>query len=347
MHTYISIIMFFILFLLCFTTPVQSTKHDDDTNVLLKIKKQLGDPAVLGSWDIHGFNYCNFSFYLGSPPAHVETRCTTGTNRVNYLAINRLDAATAFPDAVCGLTELEYLNIDSMPGLYGPIPSCIGKLVHLTDVIIQDTSLSGSLPAFSIQTNLRTLILARNQLSGTIPKYFSVSPNLNFLNLDSNHLVGPIPLEIVLSPSTFFRLSNNNLTGEIPKCLGRFNFTIFDVKNNRLSGDASFLFGKQHNTGYIDLSNNDFEFDFSRVEFAVELNGFDLSHNKIYGKVPDSLASSRLWVINLSYNKLCGELPQGGIMWHFFADSFANNDCLCGNPLPPCIKQAPAPSPAF
>lgn len=94
------------------------------------------------------------------------------------------------------------------------------------------------------------------------------------------------------------------------------------------------------------MANNDFDFDLSNIEFSDKLRGFEINHNKIYGKVPDSFANATLlWYADLSFNRLCGELPKGGNMWRFDARVFANNQCLCGSPLPPCFSFAPAPAP--
>ncbi|KAJ3700762.1 hypothetical protein LUZ61_004467 [Rhynchospora tenuis] len=231
-----------------------------------------------------------------------------------------------------------------MPGLYGSIPSCITDLPNLHQLIILETSLSGSVPAFTNHPNLMTINLARNHLSDSIPSSLSTLPKLNYLDLSGNYLTGTIPPQLVHTSSPSLVLSSNNLTGELPKCYGWVDFSIIDVGNNQLSGDASFLFGKQKRAVNIVLANNAFEFDLSYVEFPDSLYGFDLSHNKIYGKVPDSLATAvGLWYPNLSFNKLCGELPQGGNMGRFSTAVFANNACLCGYPLPPCSTSAPAP----
>lgn len=60
----------------------------------------------------------------------------------------------------------------------------------------------------------------------------------------------------------------------------------------------------------------------------------------------DSFANAvGLWYPNLSFNRLCGALPQGGNMWRFNTEVFANNSCLFGSPLPPCFDSASAPIP--
>jgi hypothetical protein len=337
--------VFFLLFLLSCTSSVSVSSKKNDETVLLKIKKQLGNPHGLRWW-VEGFDYCDASANVA--PDYSYITCTS-TGRVKSLVLQNLDLTCSFPKAVCDLRELELFNIYHISGLYGPIPSCITKLSNLVLLIIVDTSLSGSVPDFSYHTkpvNLMGINLSRNQLSGTIPPSLSTLPNLDSLDLSSNYLTGTVPPGLVHTTTPSLVLSNNSFTGELHKSYGSIDFHLIDIGNNRLSGDASFLFGKQKVAVNIVLANNDFEFDLSSMEFSDDLYGFDLSHNKIYGKVPDSFANADgLWYPNLSFNKLCGELPQGGNMWRFNADVFANNTCLCGNPLPPCSNSTVAPPP--
>ncbi|KAJ4768126.1 Polygalacturonase inhibitor protein [Rhynchospora pubera] len=337
-------IIIFLVFLLCCTSSVLSTK--DDEIALLKIKKQLGDPYGLGWW-VKGFDYCNRSANVA--PDYSDITCTS-TGRVESLILKNLNVTKPFPDGICSLTEMDYLEIYKIPVLYGPIPSCFTKLYNLVSLYITYTSLSGAVPDFSGRikpSNLTFINLSQNQFSGTIPSSFGSLPKLYYLDLSFNRLTGTIPPALLSTSSSSLELANNNLTGEIPKCYGAVNFSVFIVRGNRLNGDPSFLFRKQQTAGNIELAHNDFKFDLSNVEFSDNLWGFDISHNKIYGRVPNSFATAaHLRYPNLSFNRLCGELPQGGNMGQFDAAIFANNACLCGYPLQPCSNSAPAPAPA-
>ncbi|XP_078158222.1 polygalacturonase inhibitor 1-like [Carex rostrata] len=149
----------FLLFLLSFTSSVLSTK--DDEIVLLKIKKQLGDPDGLRWW-VKGFDFCDAQANVAPENSYIT--CTS-TGRVRSLLLQNLPVTTSFPDAICSLTEIEDLILDHNPGFYGPIPSCITKLPNLHLVVIIDTSLSGSVPDFYNHTNIMAINLARNHLS--------------------------------------------------------------------------------------------------------------------------------------------------------------------------------------
>ncbi|KAI9071430.1 hypothetical protein K1719_046611 [Acacia pycnantha] len=74
----------------------------------------------------------------------------------------------------------------------------------------------------------------------------------------------------------------------------------------------------------------------------VSLESLDLSKNYLSGVIPKSLESLRyLKYLNLSYNLLQGEIPNGGSFENFSADSFMMNEGLCGKPqllVQPCRK---------
>ncbi|KAK2996887.1 hypothetical protein RJ639_025334 [Escallonia herrerae] len=112
-------------------------------------------------------------------------------------------------------------------------------------------------------------------------------------------------------------LSHNRLTGTIPKSLGYLNYTVLDFSRNELAGDISFLFGTNKTTQIVDFSRNMLEFDISKVEFQSSLTWLDLNHNKISGSLPASLTSLNLQNLNVSYSRLCGQIPAGGKLQDF------------------------------
>ena len=49
------------------------------------------------------------------------------------------------------------------------------------------------------------------------------------------------------------------------------------------------------------------------------------------------IAAARRWLaFDVSYNELCGAIPQGRYTHRFGPKHFAPNKCLCGRPLAPC-----------
>ncbi|KAF3325286.1 Polygalacturonase inhibitor 1 [Carex littledalei] len=189
----------------------------DDVLLLLEMKKELGFPKILDQW-WGGFEFCGSEIYDGHG-SKVAIYCTY-TSRVSYIVLINLPVSAPFPNAICGFTELEGLEIYNSPGLHGSIPSCLSEFVNLKYLIIKDTSLSGSIPNLSKNTNLETIILNNNHLSGTIPLSFSTFP-LWYLDLSSNYLCGEIPnLANSMAKFDATKFSNNKcLCGNpLPPC---------------------------------------------------------------------------------------------------------------------------------
>lgn len=202
------------------------------------------------------------------------------------------------------------------------------------------TNLTGPIPEFLSQLkNLTLLELNYNQFTGTIPSSLSQLPNLLAMYLDRNKLTGTIPESFgrFKGPNIpDLYLSHNSLTGHVPASLGDLNFSTLDFSRNKLEGDVSFLFGKNKTSQVIDLSRNLLEFDISKSEFAESLISLDLNHNRIFGSLPPGLKDVPLQFFNVSYNRLCGQIPQGGTLQSFDIYSYLHNKCLCGSPLPKC-----------
>ena len=132
-------------------------------------------------------------------------------------------------------------------------------------------------------------------------------------------------------------LSHNKLTGKIPTSFANMNFDRIDLSRNMLEGDASMIFGMNKTTQIVDLSRNMLEFDLSKVVFSTSLISLDLNHNRMTGSIPEQLTQlDNLQLFNVSYNRLCGQIPIGGKLQSFDTTSYFHNRCLCGAPLPSC-----------
>ncbi|KAK3142294.1 hypothetical protein QOZ80_4BG0344880 [Eleusine coracana subsp. coracana] len=327
-------------FQLLITTSLCQTSQvsDRDLAALIKVREHFGNPNLFPGWRLG--TTC-ISWW---PAACNEQGRVTKLFLDNLLGIKELlSVNTTLPPAISELEMLETLSIMSIPDLHGPIPESYGNLPHLSLFNIIGTNVSGSIPASLSLTNLTSVSLSKNKLTGPIPRSLRKLPYLSYFDASYNDLIGTIPPGLVRSTPdspAALQLDGNRLSGTIPRSY-RFerNSMEFRVANNRLTGDASFLFGR-HKTvsGTIDLSGNNFRFNLTGVEMPMHLGFLNLSHNRIYGGVPVSLRESRVSVLDLSYNELCGEIPTGGHMVQFKAAAYEHNKCLCGTPLPPCAN---------
>jgi Leucine-rich repeat (LRR) protein len=309
--------------------------NPDDKNALLQIKKQFGNPTKLSSWNPNT-DCCNGTW------EGVSCDTDTQTYRVNDLDLSDLDLPQPLPipPSITNLPFLFYLSLRSIPNLVGTIPSSISSLSKLRYLYISKSNISGEIPnTLSQIKTLVTLDFSYNKLTGPLPDTISSLPNLVGITFDGNQLTGAIP-ESYGSFSNLFTsmtLSRNRLSGKIPPSLAKLNLAFVDLSRNALEGDASVLFGSNKNTQKILLATNSLSFDIGKVGLSKNLNGLDLRNNKIYGMLPEGLTELKfLHTFNVSYNNLCGEIPQGGNLKRFDEYCYAHNKCLCGSPLPAC-----------
>ncbi|XP_073277932.1 polygalacturonase inhibitor 1-like [Primulina huaijiensis] len=311
--------------------------HPKDKAALLAFKHSFSYPAnPFATWDPI-FDCCTW----------YGVQCDETTNYVTGLDIAPYeDLNGTIPSSLGDLQHLTVLRLHKIPNLVGEIPPKIGDLRNLRSLTISWTNISGPIPSFL--ANLKSLVLldlSFNRLSGSIPPILATLPYLRGFDFSRNQLTGPIPESFGHIPATaefpVLDLSHNKLSGEIPASLANVNFSSVDISRNNLSGDASVFFGKGKATNTIDISRNNFEFDFSKVSFTESLDILDVSHNKIYGTIPEQITDAVfLQFLNVSYNRLCGKIPTGWKLRYrsesWDNTSFFHNRCLCGAPLDPC-----------
>ncbi|KAK2979811.1 hypothetical protein RJ640_010702 [Escallonia rubra] len=302
--------------------------NPNDKEALLQIKKSLNNPTHLAAWKPNT-NCCNWNGII----------CNPTTNRVATLQLDSGNLSGQIPLAVGNLPFLENLFVLNLSNLTGHIPSSVAKLSHLTFLAISHTSISGNIPSFLSQLkNLTYINLSYNQLTGSIPSSLSQLTQLTAIDLGGNKLTGKIPASFgeFTGAVPDLYLSQNKLSGSIPKTMGYLNYSAIDLANNMLEGEVTPLFGKNKTLRFVYLGSNKFRFDMSKVELPATLFLLDLSHNGITGSLPASLASPNLMSLNVSYNRLCGQIPAGGNLQVFEPSAYLPNRCLCGAPLPAC-----------
>uniref|UniRef100_A0ACD5XPU1 Uncharacterized protein n=1 Tax=Avena sativa TaxID=4498 RepID=A0ACD5XPU1_AVESA len=202
----------------------------------------------------------------------------------------------------------------------GVIPPCIGQLPQLGILNVSSNRLEGQIPpGIGNLTVMFNLNLRNNLFQGSIPQEIRSLKNLEYLDLSSNNLTGPIRGSIeYCSKLRLLKLSHNHLNGVIPIELGMLA-SLQDV---------------------LDLSDNSFhDIIPSQLGGLGMLEALNLSHNLLNGSIPPSFQSMiSLLSIDVSYNKLEGQIPQS----RFFEEApvrwFVHNNQLCGvvRGLPSC-----------
>ncbi|XP_027348413.1 polygalacturonase inhibitor 3-like [Abrus precatorius] len=329
--------LFIMLYFIIQASALSERCNPQDKKALLRIKKELGDPITLQTWD-QQTDCCGIWYGVACDPKN--------NHRVDFLSLSDLNLSQPFPipSSIGDLPYLDILELNQISNLSGPIPLAISKLPKLQFLTISQTNVYGELPHFLSQ--LKTLVyinLSYNKLSGQIPSFFSGLRNLQRISFDGNTLTGSIPHSFgyFSNQMSYLTLSRNKLSGTIPASLGRLNLLTVDFSWNMLQGDASMLFGSNKRTNEITLSSNSLAFDIEKVGLPSNLWTLNLNNNRIYGRLPGGLMALKfLTEFNVSYNSLCGEIPSGGSLQGFDVSRYAHNKCLCGSPLPSCKHRA-------
>uniref|UniRef100_A0A0D9WP73 non-specific serine/threonine protein kinase n=1 Tax=Leersia perrieri TaxID=77586 RepID=A0A0D9WP73_9ORYZ len=121
--------------------------------------------------------------------------------------------------------------------LSGLLAPTIGNLTNLETVLLQNNYITGPIPAeIGKLASLKTLDLSSNSFYGEIPNSVGHLDSLQYLRLNNNTLSGPFPSASAnLSHLVFLDLSYNNLSGPIPGSLAR----TYNIVGNPLICDAN------------------------------------------------------------------------------------------------------------
>ncbi len=137
--------------------------------------------------------------------------------------------------------------------LSGQIPSDLGDLTNLQELVLYDNQLSGQIPTeLGNLSNLQDLSIDTNRLSGQVPAELGNLFNLQYLWLAYNQLSGQIPVALGrLSNLQAMYLENNQLSGQIPSELGNLSLGILRLSGNELEGCIP--------QGMSNIPSNDFD----------------------------------------------------------------------------------------
>ncbi|MFQ6639762.1 hypothetical protein Gotur_014989, partial [Gossypium turneri] len=173
----------------------------------------------------------------------------------------------------------------------------------------------GSIPSsFANLSNLETLFLRDNQLSGPIPQEIGNFMKMWMLELDENQFTGQLPQNICRGGKLeYFIANDNHFRGPIPKDLKNCSsLKRVRLERNRLTGNISEDFGVYPSLEFISLSDNDFYGEISpQWASCNNLSSLQIARNNITGRIPPELGNStQLQALDLSSNHLVGEIPK-------------------------------------
>lgn len=284
----------------------------------------------------------------------------TNLKKLNWLYLSNCSLTGEIPRSIGNLTEL--LNLEFSDNyVTGTIPAEIGNLHNLWQLEFYNNQLTGTLPVglrnltrlknfdasinyihgdlseLRFLTNLVTLQIFDNQISGQVPVEFGEFKSLVNLSLYKNMLTGPLPQSIgswtnfyyidasenfltgsippdMCKMGTMWKLLilQNNFTGEIPATYANCpTLTRFRVSQNSLSGVVPAGIWGLPNVNIIDLAWNQLEGSItSDIGKAVALSELYIGNNRFSGRLPLEISQAKsLASVDLSNNQFSDEIP--------------------------------------
>ncbi|EEE63026.1 hypothetical protein OsJ_17834 [Oryza sativa Japonica Group] len=301
--------------------------------------------TILGRWGKKASSEWNIS---GEPCSGYAIDKTDWDYYPNINPFIKCDC-TDSNNTVCHITKLRVTKLD----VVGQIPTELQNLTHLVDLNFNYNYLTGAIPSFiGIFTSMKYLALAMNPLSGPLPKELGNLTNLVSLGISLDNFTGGLPEELGnLTKLRQLRASDNGFIGKIPDYLGSMtnlqdiafqgnsfegpipqslsNLTkltsllVTDFWKTRMSrrigdivdGNSSLAFiGNMTSLSELLLRNCKISGDLRAIDFSKfeKLILLDLSFNKITGQVPQSILNlGNLQFLFLGNNSLTGMLPDG------------------------------------
>ncbi len=163
------------------------------------------------------------------------------------------------------------------------------------------------------ETLVTSILLADNNLNGTIPSSIGNLTNLISLDLSRNNITGIIPSTIDATNLWNLVLYDNQITGSIPSSIGNLtNLTTLRLDGNKIEGSIPTTIGNLVNLLTLNLRGNQITGSIpTTIGNLTGLSTLDISGNLLNGTIPSTLGNILLnpLVLNLSVNDLTGEIP--------------------------------------
>lgn len=189
------------------------------------LPKEIANLTELESLSIQ--NYSAFAKKPSPLPAEIGQ-----LKKLKRLQLQHYSISGTLPASLFDLDSLEYLRITPGEDMdREQIPSAIGNLVELRTLVLADMNLTGTLPPeIGNLTKLTELGLSDNDLTGGIPDSFGGLLNLEKLDIQNNDLGGEIP-------SNFYRMKNYWRIW--PNIIAGNHFTQENIRNAKIPAPES------------------------------------------------------------------------------------------------------------
>ncbi|EEC67760.1 hypothetical protein OsI_35288 [Oryza sativa Indica Group] len=278
-------------------------ENGTDRLSLLEFKKAISmDPQqALMSWNDSNY-FCSWEGVL----CRVKT-----PHRVISLNLTNRGLVGQISPALGNMTFLKFLSL-STNSFTGEIHLSLGHLHRLETLDLSNNTLQGDIPDFTNCSNLKSLWLSRNHLVGQFNSNFP--PRLQDLILASNNITGTIPSSLAnITSLQWLSITDNNINGNIPHEFAGFPMLqILYADGNKLAGrfprailNISTIVGLAFSSNYLNG-----EIPSNLFDSLPEMQWFEVDYNFFQGGIPSSLANaSKLKVFDISRNNFTGVIP--------------------------------------
>ncbi|KAK1381127.1 receptor-like kinase TMK4 [Heracleum sosnowskyi] len=205
------------------------------------------------------------------------------------------------------------INLPSK-SLSGILPPELSQLSQLKTLALYGNSLSGTLPSFANLTSLQEIFLDSNNFTSVPDNFLKGLTNLQTVSISDNPNLSPWQIPDYLSESTnlgTFAASNSSISGTIPDIFDSFtNFQNLRLSYNNLTGVLPKTFGGSDIQNlWLNSQVNGLSGSIEVLSSMAKLSQVWLFANAFTGSVPDLSKCLNLFDLQLRDNRLTGVLP--------------------------------------
>jgi len=233
--------------------------HGDDVPYLEKLAlQQLYRDTGGPNW------VSNLGWNEGTMPVSQWYKVGVLGSNVHSIVMSSNNMIGQLPSSISNLQMLRMVELATMPGLRGHIPSALCQLVNLRRLCICRCGLTGVIPPDINQLlHLEELQLFGNNLSGSIPNSLGDLTSLRLLSL--GEYTGGNNFTPSVLPSCISRLrklealfmANCHLRGPLPNWIGNLTeLRQLDLQRNAVSGSIPSAFQNLKSLLYLNLKDN-------------------------------------------------------------------------------------------
>ncbi|KAL8237957.1 hypothetical protein R6Q59_019038 [Mikania micrantha] len=185
---------------------------------------------------------------------------------------------------------------------------------QILNISLLANHLTGSIPKeLGNLSSLTTLTVEDNMMSGTIPTELGNLASIERFFLNSNSFSGELPASFAkLTTIMEFRIGGNNFSGKIPDYIGQWQrLKTLRIQASGLDGPIPPSITLLANLSDLRISDLGGPDSLCPPFGNTSLKTLILRNCKLFGNLPDSFPLSGLKVLDFSFNKLNGTIPNG------------------------------------